>query len=348
MFKWFFCVLVLYSSSVLSDGVKFKGNLYLRPSSILLQNQNPSPIITLMAIDNTKHIQSKFLHNMKLAISESFKQMRETRLPVAIDLGMEDVPVLNQGIHGSCVVFAISAAIDALLKAGDYVSVLCNLQLGEYLQTYGYSSSGWDGGLGVSILPLYERFGFMNKSKQHEFGCGGLVDYPVLQKEHGTGMSPEDFYLHSEALSKHHIAWSNLLDTYQSIYDDVDASQVLQQVKKSLSSGDRLIFGILLADYEKGLAGAVGTHKAFNDTWVITPEIIDDLKLNPQFAGHEMLLIGYDDYAVAKDEHGRSHRGLLKVRNSWGDKIGDHGDFYVSYDYFKALVIELQRIRQLT
>ena len=47
------------------------------------------------------------------------------------------------------------------------------------------------------------------------------------------------------------------------------------------------------------------------------------------------------------DENGREYQGLIKVRNSWGDRIGDQGNFYMTYDYFRALVIELQRIRQI-
>ena len=64
-------------------------------------------------------------------------------------------------------------------------------------------------------------------------------------------------------------------------------------------------------------------------------------------AGHEMIITGYDDRAVAIDDHGRAHKGLLTLRNSWGALAGDKGDFYMSYDYFKAFVMEVQRIRGL-
>ena len=267
--------------------------------------------------------------------------------PSAVDLGMDTVPVLNQGIHGSCVTFAATAAIDAILKKGDYVSQLCSLQLGRHIQSYGYVASGWEGGLGAVILAQIEAFGFMTKNNQREIGCGHLTEYPLLKNDLGQEMVLSDFHQYSESMVQNRIGWSNLVDIFQSIHDDIDGNKVLNQVKQSLIHGDRLIFGVLLADYDKGLAGAVGAHKVFNDTWVITPEIINDLKQNPQFAGHEMLIVGYDDNAIAKDENGREYRGLIKVRNSWGDRIGDQGNFYMSYDYFRALVIELQRIRQI-
>jgi hypothetical protein len=351
MFRYFLCAFFFYSVNLYSEEFKIVGNLHLTPSPSQIQaealKEENRQTITLMKLFLPQSIKRKFPRNNQFSNLSAREQIKEASLPVAIDLGMENAPVLNQGVHGTCVVFAISAAIDAIIKKGDYASPLCSLQLGQYFQVYGYSSSGWDGGLGMNILSQFERFGFLNKEKQFSLGCGGLFDYPLLQQEHGEAMPPELFYEHSESLSKHHIGWSNLVDIYQSLYDDIQADQVLLMVKKALSSGDRLVLGILLADYEKGLAGAVGTYKAYNDTWLITPEILEDIRLNPQFAGHELLLIGYDDLAVAKDEHGRSYRGLLKVRNSWGDKIGDHGDFYISYDYFKALVIELQRIRKL-
>jgi C1A family cysteine protease len=58
-----------------------------------------------------------------------------------------------------------------------------------------------------------------------------------------------------------------------------------------------------------------------------------------------MIITGYDNNATAIDTQGRVHKGLLTLRNSWGNKVGDQGDFYMSYDYFKALALEVQRIR---
>jgi len=34
------------------------------------------------------------------------------------------------------------------------------------------------------------------------------------------------------------------------------------------------------------------------------------------------------------------------LRNSWSDQVGDQGDFYMSYTYFKAFLMEAQHIRQ--
>jgi C1A family cysteine protease len=60
--------------------------------------------------------------------------------------------------------------------------------------------------------------------------------------------------------------------------------------------------------------------------------------------GHELVVTGYDDKAVAYDQEGRKHQGLLILRNSWSDEVGDHGEYYMSYDYFKMYVMEVQEI----
>ena len=36
---------------------------------------------------------------------------------------------------------------------------------------------------------------------------------------------------------------------------------------------------------------------------------------NEELAGHEMVIVGYDDNATAVDNTGKEHRGLLKLRN---------------------------------
>ena len=115
-----------------------------------------------------------------------------------------------------------------------------------------------------------------------------------------------------------------------------------QYNEKNLSFDERL-----LLDFDLGMMGAVGTRNSDFDTWVLTPEIARDIYLRPKFGGHEMIITGYDDEAVATDDQGRKHKGLFTLRNSWGDKIGDKGNFYMSYDYFKVLVIEAQRIRTM-
>ncbi|KTD17985.1 C1 family peptidase [Legionella jordanis] len=262
-----------------------------------------------------------------------------------VSLGMNDVPVLDQGAHGTCVTFANTAAVDAALNKGDYISQLCQLELGNYLEKNAYSTSGWDGSFGRIVLNQMDVYGVISKELQKSQGCGGLTEYPVHDGSIPEGfMNPEEYHQNSENLADR-IAWTPVLDVVQAFSDRVDTEKTLNDVKLSLRAGDRVTFGVLLLDFDLGFLGAVGSHKTTYDTWVLTPEIARDVYLGGNFGGHEMVITGYDDNAIAVDEQGRKHRGLLTLRNSWGDNVGDHGDFYMSYDYFKLLVIEAQRIR---
>jgi aminopeptidase C len=116
-----------------------------------------------------------------------------------------------------------------------------------------------------------------------------------------------------------------------------NSEQALKEVKEALNSGDRLVFGVLMPRLDLGTMGAVARHKTwfFEDTWVLTPEILNDVK--NVTSGHAMVITGYDDNAIATDSHGNKHKGLLTLRNSWGSMVGNYGEFYMSYDYFKLL-----------
>ena len=132
---------------------------------------------------------------------------------------------------------------------------------------------------------------------------------------------------------------------YQTQEDRVDTNRTLADVKTALIVGDRVSFGVLFPAIDLGVVGAVGHHQTANDSWVLTPEIAREVYLKPLYTAHEMVITGYNDHAIAIDDHEQPHYGLLTLRNSWGDGIGNHGDFYMSYDYFRLLVIDAERIR---
>jgi hypothetical protein len=266
------------------------------------------------------------------------------RFPSKIQLGMNDVPVLDQGQHGTCVTFATTAALDAALGQGDYVSQLCSLQLGNYLATNGYQSSGWDGTWGPALLSQIDSFGIVNKTTETTIGCGNLTSYPMTGDAPESFMTVEQYHKISESLEEK-VIWSPILSTYQAVLDRFDTNKTLADVKQALNSGDRVTFGVLLLDFDLGSVGAVGKTGSEYDSWVLTPEIARDVYLRPEFGGHEMVITGYDDDAIATDDEGRTYQGLLTLRNSWGEDMGKKGDFYMSYEYFKLLVLEAQRIR---
>lgn len=273
-----------------------------------------------------------------------------SNLPVKKDLGMNNVPVLDQGHHGSCVTFANTAAIDALLGQGDYISQLCHLELGRYLQQRSYTPSGWDGTWGTLVLNQIERFGIISKANQRDHSCAGVREYPSNEHTNtGNPMSLDEFKMLSENLNEK-LYWHSLLSFSQRFEWGENASSeaehVLQEVKKTIvnkpaNTDVRITFGALLPVSYCNV-GACARFHADGDTWVLTNAIKQDA--NPNFGGHEMIITGYDDTAVAIDNEGQEHRGLLIIRNSWGEHAGDQGTFYMSYDFFKQFVIEVQKI----
>lgn len=256
-------------------------------------------------------------------------------LPKKVHLGMNEVPVLNQGNHGSCVTFATTAAIDAILNKGDYVSQLCQLQLGVYLQQQGLGRSDWEGGHILDVLNQLEYYGIASKDKQHEVGCGGYYHYPTyFSHADNSYMDLASFQEISEPVFGNLVSWYELPSYLNS---NRDSEQLLAAVKQSLIDGNRVVFATLLPRIDLGSAGAVGRHKTWfaKDSWVLTPAILEDVRNSS--TGHEVIITGYDDNAVAVDTDGVKHHGLLTLRNSWGWWYGYWGEYYMSYDYFKLL-----------
>ena len=343
------CLSLFVSVTMAANDFKITGTVdqIIQSTQGSLLKAAPSTVkhVALLKVELSDQVRQKIEHKAEQALNQAQHVLKGTASKV--QLGMGNVPVLNQGSYGSCVTFANTAAIDAALNKGDYISQLCSLQLGRYLEENGYTMSGWDGSLGGMVLNQMSVFGLVSKAKQKSVGCGGLVDYPLNTsfEQNGTPMLPEDYHRISEPMET--ISWSSVADVYQVFLDKMNTEDLLLTVKKTLDMKDRLTFGVLLPGVDLGVVGAVGTYQKRYDSWVLTPEIIEHVTSDDDLPGHEMVITGYDDAAVAIDNKGRSHKGLFTLRISWGTRVGDHGNFYMTYDYFKALVMEVNRIRQL-
>lgn len=264
---------------------------------------------------------------------------QNSSLPKKVQLGMANVPVLDQGLHGTCSAFAVTAAVDALLKRGHYVSELCLLQLGNYLHDQQDGPSGWDGGNGERHLSRIKQYGIISMANQHLYGCGGYRLYPAYYFTPSNGMSPNDYAQMSNSAMTKNLKWKTI-DRSPYLRRDIASTLFLQQIKMALHSGSRLVVSMLLPKNYWYSLGATGKYHFWNDTWVLTSDIAEELKHEKRMAGHEMVLTGYDDTAKALDSAGHVHQGLFKVRSSWSALVGDWGDFYISYDYAEILLHE--------
>ncbi|CAM4496625.1 MAG: hypothetical protein LEGION0403_FIIPPAGN_01697 [Legionella sp.] len=342
------------NTSLYAQDVKIVGTIdkYITVAKNTKTLQNPAAAktyrsIKLLKVELSKPAERALANRARRQITSSKNRFSSSSsLPKKIELGMNDVPVLDQGSFGTCVTFSITAAIDAVLGKGDYISQLCQLQLGNYLESNGYNPSGWNGSNGRNVLNQMNAFGVVSKTAQEAFGCGGLNNYPKQFGDAPTSfITPEEYHKLSEPINQV-VDWLPILDI-TTAFNRVDTNIILNEVKKALKEQDRVIFGVLLVDFEPNIIGAVGSHNSHYDSWILTPEIARELYIHHEFGAHEMIITGYDDDAVALDDQGHEHKGLLTLRNSWGTSEGDKGDFYMSYDYFKVLVIEARRIRHL-
>jgi len=270
-----------------------------------------------------------------------------TSLPPAALVGMNGVPVLDQGQHGTCVTFAVTGALDAVADDAktdasyDRYSELCSLELGSTLEQQNSDyPSGWDGSWGTLVLDQISKHGLITKKYQQTQGCAGVREYPQWNEaDHGKPMSLESFDGNSEKIVPP-LSYKIIMKPDDAFSDRVNPDEVLTKIKTALADKHRVTFGTLL-DVKYGINGAVGTYKMPFDTWVLTAQIAKDAKHPENIeAGHEMIIIGYDDNAQVKVQ-GESHKGVLTLRNSWGNYAGDHGNYYMTYDHFKALVLEV-------
>lgn len=332
---------------------------------------NEQPITASAVVTNSQYLRANeqatlkdvVLMNLQLTTAQkqalanvtSYRDLTvasDVRLPAKVEVNMNGVPVLDQGQHGTCVTFATTAALDSLLQKGDYVSPLCNLMLGKYLAPRSYYPSGWNGSIGPYVLSQIEQFGIVTKAAQHAQGCAGMKKYPIEDTDDINRHSFQDIREY-KSLSQNlneQVFWKPIL-TFEDRFAQTPAPEyqpvaVLKTVKTVLADKTpnlqtRITFGVMLPYLHCSVGACASYHKNY-DTWALSKEIIDDN--NPDFGGHEMMIIGYDDKAVAKDKDGTTHKGLLKLRNSWGNSVGDNGDYYMSYDFFKKYALEVQKI----
>jgi len=314
------------------------------------------------ALDSMRSAPPKIVSLMKVKLSDEGKATLKARvakamqkstalaatdssLPAEHQVGMNNIPVLDQGMHGSCVTFANSGALDAVMAKGDYVSQLCSLALGKTLEEEDYNHpSGWDGSWGPIVLKQYFDYGVVSLANQREHSCGGMTEYPVSSYGTGSAMSKDDYSNLSENISNGY-EWVPIVSVEGAkAKSGVDADEDLAKVKEALANDTRVTFGVLL-DVYYGSNGAVGTHNSYHDTWMLTPDIQEDADNGYINAGHEMIITGYDDNATVTASDGTVNKGLFTLRNSWGTGAGDHGDYYMSYDHFKALAMEAQIVK---
>ncbi len=332
---------------VFADGIKVTGSVPFTLPSVRATNALAAgaPKKTLFM----KLSVSAQVHQLLLNRLPQLKlvQNPQTLLPSSTLLGMNGVPPLDQGMHNTCVTFAVSEAIDAALGKGDYVSQLCFLQLGTSLAKNSYTSSGWDGAHGSRILNRFSEFGIVNKAYQEKFGCGGQKEYQLFDDIEAP-MPLAEYHQASEDIENNKIHWAPIFNLFEDELSTLadrrdDVQKNIVGIKTALANKERVVLGFFLHlpfDHPENAEKDYASYHKKNDTLILSQGAIDDLKAGSEnFGGHEILLTGYDDKAVAYDNDGKPHVGLFYYRNSVAD-LDNNYDMYISYDYVKLFADE--------
>jgi C1A family cysteine protease len=105
----------------------------------------------------------------------------------------------------------------------------------------------------------------------------------------------------------------------------------------AIDNGNRVVIGTALADIKGNHVSVNGFDVKVDDgdfnhggLWACK-QPGDHTNYCPEKpeAGHEVVVIGYDD-----------GQKLLKIRNSWSSDAGDSGNFYMTYAFFNAMAMD--------
>lgn len=330
------CLLMTTSVLAANKPIKLIGG---REYALSIPNQKMQ-IITLQKFHLDKKAAHDFLSRLQPKSVRRWLRASQSAIPTHRALGMNGVPVLNQGAHGACVVFAVNAALDAINDGKDSLSELCTLELGSYLhQKNSAYPSGWDGSFAANVLNQYRQYGAIDRLDQTKNRCGGLDHYPLYEpSETGMPMSIADYTARSHPVNAGLNSYP-IMSVYDAVETQFDAEKKLRQLKEAIAQGHRVVVGFVL-DPMLGEVGALGKHKRNDDTWTMNETIEKAMHNNCNetqchLDGHEVVITAYDDATRIGN-----NKGLLTIRNSWGASAGDHGNYYMTYDYFKALAME--------
>ncbi|MCF6777412.1 hypothetical protein L3V83_12650 [Thiotrichales bacterium 19X7-9] len=325
-------------------------------------------------------------NDVTYSIYDNFDVQQDyTKLPlkvVRLQALMSKMPVLDQGPDGACVTFASTGALNILYKgANDSISQKCSLNLGQWLSTKDENfflsnkqkypnlfkaaefideideeeySSGWDGSYGYIVLSQISEFGTVAKNQQNSQVCGkGPKKENDKIVQQADSIAPEKY----QKLVGHakDYQWQSLCNPIKPCQ-----RQVIEQIKQALNQGHLVVFGVTLPEI-----GSNGTSYKYypnlqaktnynlndnaqyvnleNNVFAYTDKVHQCMKnkqCEKNSGGHEMFIYGY------QENPNQPGNGIFYVRNSWGDDVGDYGDYYMTYNFADKMMMEAYEIKR--
>jgi len=294
------------------NGIEFVGKETItlhNPDS--LSSEPPKKIlVNKIKIDNK--FKEEFRNQLKLIIhnldyNHLKKNLKLNPQDFNVDLGMSNVPVLDQGQNDTCSLFATSAWLDANFNAGDYLSQQCLLELGVYLNQTNNEESGWEG---ITSGTVY-------LNRVNTSGAISKTNCPDQYADKTKSMDTQTYWNYSNGKWSQEITWNKITRK------DINA------LKQSLDSGERVYIEVLL---HKNYVDGFAIDNLDHALWDLPPNepdrtnFVNDVLNNTNLVGHGGVVTGYSDTLK-----------ILKIRNSWGAKYGDKGEFYMSYDFYQLM-----------
>ncbi len=271
--------------------------------NLLNQNRKETQKIKLLKIIPTeKMVYENHLANLEMEKMGGEIDYRNGIVPFsdsqgAVDIGMKNVPVLNQGTDGTCVTFAVTAALDAKNDLGNYIDQQCTLALAR-----GLNMNLWNGTYAKVVLNMIWKHGYVKKRN-----CWG-AEYPSPYQV----VYPQKYLEISDTRYSNNMTW---------IYENRGN---LDSLKTAINRGYRVLLGIDLP-MPNGFNIKVRNQNFNGGLWACQQGNSQNYCFNSGI-GHEVIAVGYDD-----------NQKLIKIRNSWGQRVGENGEFYMTYNYLKSM-----------
>ncbi|MCX8958438.1 peptidase [Erwinia psidii] len=219
------------------------------------------------------------------------------QLPSSVDL-TPAFPVYNQGRIGSCTANALAGAVQYERAAHD--------ESPDFIP---------------SRLFIYYNERVIEGSVDYD---SGAMLRDGIKTLHKVGVCPEERWPYDDTSSAHdggafpaeaparkkpnaacyQEASGYVITHYERVHQD------LTHLKTCLAGGTPFVFGFIVYD------------NWMNNTHPPATQIPMPGKEDKPVGGHAVLCVGYDDSTQ-----------LFRIRNSWGEDVGDRGYFFIPYDY---------------